>query len=393
MRILIHDYAGHPFLLALSRALSNKGYIVDHVYFAGDLGPKGHMKLEDGDSKSLTIHALGENIKYSKSNFFRRFLLDKRYGNLVKNLIEDIKPDIVFCSTTPIDAQEIILKCARKSNIPFIFWCQDLYSLAVKKILKNKLSFLSGLIGNYYEFLEKRHMTLSSHVIVITEKFFNQTDLWHIEISKISFIPNWGDVTNIKLTDRNNDWAIRNQLSNKKPRVLYTGTLGFKHNPELLIYAAKNNPKIEFLIIASGVGMDYLKKQNDLPLNIKLMGLQPFKDYSKVLSTSDILIAMISEDAGEYSAPSKILSYLCIGKAILLSAPKDNYSSNIIINAGAGKVFEPNDIDGFSKGIREIIGNESLKKLYGSAGKAYADSHFDINSIVKKIEIITNKLI
>ena len=43
MKIFIHDYAGHPFQVDLSKKLAQKGYEVFHAYFAVDAGPKGNM--------------------------------------------------------------------------------------------------------------------------------------------------------------------------------------------------------------------------------------------------------------------------------------------------------------------------------------------------------------
>ena len=40
MKILIHDFAGHPFQMTLSRELANRGHDITHAYFAGDTGPK-----------------------------------------------------------------------------------------------------------------------------------------------------------------------------------------------------------------------------------------------------------------------------------------------------------------------------------------------------------------
>jgi colanic acid biosynthesis glycosyl transferase WcaI len=43
MRILVNDYAGHPFELQLSRALARRGHTVPHTYFAAFQTPKGSV--------------------------------------------------------------------------------------------------------------------------------------------------------------------------------------------------------------------------------------------------------------------------------------------------------------------------------------------------------------
>ena len=71
MNIIIHDYAGHPFQVELSRNLASRGHHVTHIYFAGDRGPKGNMKLLMTDSDTLSIEAVGSQ-DYSKTNFMLR---------------------------------------------------------------------------------------------------------------------------------------------------------------------------------------------------------------------------------------------------------------------------------------------------------------------------------
>ena len=39
IKIIVHDYGGHPFPFALSKELSKK-YLIYHLYFGNDYGPK-----------------------------------------------------------------------------------------------------------------------------------------------------------------------------------------------------------------------------------------------------------------------------------------------------------------------------------------------------------------
>ena len=77
LKIIVHDYAGHPFPLTLSRELSNKNKVF-HLYFKNDYGPKADFKNEFNEN--LKVENIGSNIKYNKSNFFTRFIKDFIYG-------------------------------------------------------------------------------------------------------------------------------------------------------------------------------------------------------------------------------------------------------------------------------------------------------------------------
>ena len=45
LKVVVHDYAGHPFQLNLSKELSKKHKIF-HLYFGNDYGPKADFNNE-----------------------------------------------------------------------------------------------------------------------------------------------------------------------------------------------------------------------------------------------------------------------------------------------------------------------------------------------------------
>ena len=135
---------------------------------------------------------------------------------------------------------------------------------------------------------------------------------------RTSVISNWSAIDDLPQTD-GNAWAVRNIPSTAKGRVLYSGTMGLKHNPQLLVDVAKRLP-CEVAVIGSGSGYDQLR-ENALT-NLHLLPLQPFEYMPEVLGSGDVLVAVIEREAGEFSVPSKILSYLCAGRPIVLAAPR-----------------------------------------------------------------------
>lgn len=384
LKILIHDYAGHPFQTSLSNELAQLGHEVVHAYFAQDEGPKGNMHSDEFEFKPIFI-----KNKYSKQNFIARRFGDIEYGKEVGKLISNFQPDIILSGNTPTEAQEIILMNSVKHNAAFVYWCQDFYSIAAQVILKKKLPLLGSLIGYYYSFLEKKQMQKADHIVLITKNFLPQIKKWKINIDKTSVIENWGPLNEINRLPKANKWSKEFNLDPDKIRGVYTGTLALKHNPEILINAAKNNPDIEILVVGFGVGHDYLLSLKDKPDNLILLPIQPFERYSEVLASSDFCIAIIEEEAGKFSTPSKTLSYLCAGKPILLSAPKDNLASSIIIENDCGLVFEPSDIDGVSKGIKQLIIGNRMKE-YECNSKTYAEKYFIISEISSRfLDIFT----
>ena len=131
MKIFVHDYAGHPFQVDLSRELALRGHEVNHAYFHGDLGPKGKLAKSSLDPESLSFTGVKLARPYDKASFVQRRFDDVSYGKAVAELVQLGKPDIVISGNTPTEAQSAIVGACKKNGSAFVFWVQDFYSIAV----------------------------------------------------------------------------------------------------------------------------------------------------------------------------------------------------------------------------------------------------------------------
>jgi glycosyltransferase involved in cell wall biosynthesis len=389
MIVFIHDYAGHPFQVDLSLSLAKNGHKVFHVYFAGDAGPKGNMSNEL--HVNLNFLAIGSK-NYSKTNFIKRRFDDLKYGKQVADKIFKIKPDIVISGNTPTEAQNIIVNRCMKSNIKFVYWIQDFYSIAASMILKRKIPLIGDIVGLYYKYLDKKNLNDANSIIIITDLFKKQLEKWKIDMSKVVTIPNWGSLDEISISEKNNDWSKLNLLNKNNYNVIYSGTMALKHDPNIILNAAKSHQDIDFTIVGFGVGIDYIKDNSSDIENINILPIQPFSDLSNVLASADILVAVIEEDAGQFSVPSKILNYMCAGKPIVLSAPKSNLATKIINDANAGICVMSNDYTGFNEAITKIKNNREMSTDFSYNSRKYAENNFNIKIITRKFEDLIDKV-
>jgi glycosyltransferase involved in cell wall biosynthesis len=233
-------------------------------------------------------------------------------------------------------------------------------------------------------------MHRSARVLHITEAFCDQTDAWGISRDKVDVIPNWGALDMIDLGGRDNSWS---RMQNLKPgtRFLYSGTLAMKHNPRLLIRLAEAlEGDDEVILVSAGTGADTLSKlQSSRAVErMRLLPLQPFEVFADVLASGDVLLAVIEREAGMYSVPSKILSYLCAGRPIVLAAPADNLAAKIVSSCNAGHVVEPEDVEGFARAALEFRNNPVRAAEAGQAGRAYAEKNFHLGRVAERFEML-----
>ena len=58
MKLLVHDFCGHPFTLELAVELADRGHDVDYVYFGSETNPKGDFEDARNRPRPPRIHAL-----------------------------------------------------------------------------------------------------------------------------------------------------------------------------------------------------------------------------------------------------------------------------------------------------------------------------------------------
>ena len=126
------------------------------------------------------------------TKLFARRANDISYGKLVAQLIMDTRPDVVISGNTPSEAQGIIIGSVKAVNAKFIYWIQDIYSIAVSLLLKRRLGLVGSLVGRYYRWLDRRHFRKSDALIAISEDFRTLASSWVNCADKITVIENWG---------------------------------------------------------------------------------------------------------------------------------------------------------------------------------------------------------
>ena len=392
MHILIHDYGGYSFPVDLSQELARRGHTVTHAYCSSlQTTPPGigRANRTAPPSYQLLPVSLGEPL--NKYDFVKRWRQERKYGRRIAREASRLKPDLILSANTPLDAQNQLLQTSRRSGVPFIFWLQDLLGIASHRILKKKLHLLGDGIGRYYKSLEESLLRKSDAVVAITEDFLPVLEKAGVHRSKTHVIPNWGPLRSLPVRPKTNAWSNLNDFADTFC-YLYAGTLGMKHNPNLLLQLARaieNEPGTAVVVISQGLGATWLKEKKD-KYNLNQLYVLPYQDLDElpdVLATGDVLIALLEPEAGGYSVPSKVMTYLCAGRPLLLAVPKMNKAAQIV-SRGCGLVVDPHDADGFLEAARKLEQNTRLRRKLGSCSRTYAESHFDINTICNQFESI-----
>ena len=386
MKIFVHDYPGHAFPAQLSRELARQGHTVTHAFAAALESPRGAVESRPDDPAGLTILPIVTGHRMDKYSLFRRVLDERAYGAVLAAKVAQAGVDLFLTCTTPNDVLDV-LRRALPPKLKVVWWLQDIYSMGIRSVLNRKLPPAGTVIGAIYRGKERRFAWRADCIVSITPDFVPFLRRLGVRPEKITVIENWAPVDEITPRPHDNAWKREQGLSGKTV-ILYSGTLGLKHNPALLSRAAlhfqnQKRDDIAVVVATQGLGAEFLKKDAEERQirNLKVLPWQPYERLPEVLATGDILTAIIEPDAGLFSVPSKILSCLCAGRPVMAAIPADNLAARTIERAGAGLIVPPGDEAAFVAGLERLLADPGLRDRLGAAGRSYAEEHFDIRKI------------
>lgn len=396
MRIVVHDYAGHAFPISLSRALAAEGHQVVHAFASSLQTPRGELSRKPEDSATLEFREIPmdpEYVRY-KYSFRRRRSMEIKYGKEVAKFITEWKPDAVLSGNTPTETQEPITRAAIAQGGRFYYWVQDFYSLAVDQIVRKKIPIAGAWIGAWYRYLDRKQFQRSSKIIGITGDFTPiLAKEFGVDPAKVEVVPNWALIEEIPVLPKDNPWSRKHGLHDKFV-YLYSGTIGMKHNPAMLLELARKHsadPSVKVVIVSEGIGADWLRKESTAAglNNLQILPYQPFNELPSVLASGDVLVGILEAEAGIFSVPSKTLSYLCAGRPLLLAMPLENLAARITREYRAGITVAPDDLPGFLAAGGELRDSETLRSELSKNARAYAEETFPI----KKTAAIFDKIL
>ncbi|HEV7719120.1 MAG TPA: glycosyltransferase family 4 protein [Arsenicitalea sp.] len=386
LKLLFHDYGGHAHTARLARALCRYGFDVSFVSFQGFSTPKGSVCARPDDPKNFSASQIGISAPFDKDNLARRMLQQREYARALRAFALAEAPDVIISSNSPLEVQQALLSVSRKRDTGFVFWCQDIHSEAIGRILGRKSRLLGRLAGSYYRQKERRLLRRSDAVIVIADAF---KDLlagapWGLDPSPIKVIENIAPIEDVPQYPRENAWSLANMRPGRR-RIVYTGTLARKHNPDMVLALARALD-VDVWLFSEGSSPGYVAAQAKAE-GLQNLFVRPWlsvEDLPKALAAADILFAAIEADAGVYSVPSKILSYLAAGRPIMASLPTQNLAGQTILRAGAGLINEPDDRDGLIGNAERLLGDAELRAAMGQNGRRHAEANFDMETFAAR---------
>ncbi len=390
---ILIDYGCHSFTHRLAIRLRDDGY--PFRYFVN-----GSLESPNLTSVAGWVREQPDLIRnitcrkgYGKMSLKQRLSGEIEWAGRCIAALEEEKPSVIIACCIPLAAVIRIQSWSRRHRVPFIYWLQDLQGRATLALLKRKFGAVGGAAGSLACAWEQRVLKRSDSVITIAPGHEKELPERVRKQGRYALLENWANVEEIPALGEWNAWSVRNSLQTTR-NVVYAGTLGLKHDLEMFIKLAeafKGEPDVRVVIVSGGQAADKLHARavGQRLANVVILPFQRCEDVPQVLASASVLIAPLDPSAGSFCVPSKVLSYLCAGRPIVIAIDPANAAAQMIRDAGAGSVVAPGDTGAFIAATRALLGDPARCQALGSAAREFATRTFSLDRVVPRfLEIL-----
>jgi colanic acid biosynthesis glycosyl transferase WcaI len=290
------------------------------------------------------------------------------------------RPDVIIASSPQLLVGLSGWWVAFFRQLPFIFEVRDLWPESLTAVgVGNENSLLHHALAAVAGFLYER----SDLVVVVTPAFKDHLiQHWRVPSEKIAIVENGVETDLFSPAASAANHALRQELhAEGKFLVCYIGTMGMAHGLETLLDAAaqlqRPNPNAHFLLVGEGAEKERIKAlaQSRELANVSFLDQQPREKIPRFISASDACLVLLKRtDVFKTVIPTKMLEFMSCARPVILGV--EGQARQIIEDAGAGLVIEPENADALAKAINRLSANRELGMALGRKGREYILQHF-----------------
>lgn len=327
----------------------------------------------------------GKNPICRALRYFLGFVKQYYYGRSQKHI------DCIFLVSTPPIQGLLGGFLKNKHNVPFVYNVQDIFP---DSLVGTGFAKKGGILWKIGSVISNYAYRKADRIIVISQDFKKNLIAKGVPEGKIEVVYNWVDEDAVvPVAKEDNPLFEEFGISRDKFHVVYAGNLGNAQNIDVIIDAAdvlKDEKNVEFLIFGTGgLKNQYVEKVKGLQLdNVKFFPLQPMERVSQVYGLGDVCVVSCKPGLGGAAMPSKMLSIMSAGRAVVASFDKGELTY-ILENHNCGMYAPAGDATAFAELIKHLSQNVDECKMMGeNARKLILQKFTKAYGTARYVEII-----
>jgi colanic acid biosynthesis glycosyl transferase WcaI len=307
------------------------------------------------------------------------------------------RPDVVIGSSPQLLVALSAWWIAFSRQLPFVFEVRDLWPESLTAVgVGSEDSLLHHSLAAIARFLYER----ADRVVVVTPAFKDHLiQRWRVPPEKIEIVENGVETDMFSPSLPEASAALRRELgADSKFLVCYVGTMGMAHGLDTLLDAAatlqREKPDVLFLLIGEGAEKQRIQSlaQSQSLTNVRILDQQPRDKIPAFISASDACLVLLKKtDIFKTVIPTKMLEFMSCARPVILGV--EGQARQIIDEAGAGLVIEPENAVALAQAIKRLEQDPANGRALGQKGRKYILQRFSRAGTAEKYIDVLEALI
>ena len=298
-----------------------------------------------------------------------------------------------------VGAQPSIAMLARFTaailRVPYVVNIQDLATDAARDVGIVRRRFLLRWLRRF-EFAAYRK---AAAAMVLSRSFRDALVEEGYSADRVHIIRSPIDTEAIRPVPRDPSFRSEAGVADDDFVVLFAGSMGLKQGLSNVIEAARllraEHADVKWILVGDGEQAAALRARiAELVLtnHVRMMPLQDSAMMAAMFAAADLLLLNQVGAVKDTVVPSKLLTYMAAGKAILASVNAQSQGAAILNEAGGGIIIPPDDPHALARAVVAAKQSDSLAAM-GARDRAYAEEHFDQRKVFAELEDVLDNAI
>ena len=389
---ILSDIEEHSLYSDLLRSLRDRGH---KVYFATPCSDK------DNTTEFKTVN--GVNILRIKTpkiksvpNLIAKgistLLVEPLFIKGIKKYFKSVKFDLVLYSTPPITFCNAVNYVKRRDNAKTYLALKDIFPQNAVDLQMLSKCGIKGLIYKYFRLKEKKLYQISDKIGCMSKANADYILKNNPQVSptKVEIFPNCIDIVDMRIENVEKQ-KIREEYGFPKDKKIfvYGGNLGIPQDVPFFVECLKKCADLKnayFAIAGSGTQQSVLENyiNTEKPANVKFLSRMPKQEYEKMLSCADVGLIFLDRRFTIPNFPSRILSYMQAGLAVISCTDSNTDIGDTVVNGGFGWMCESSSAENFKNCVIEALNSDLNPKSQNSF--EFLSENYDVKKWVGNIE-------
>ncbi len=282
--------------------------------------------------------------------------------------------DAIVAVIPSLASAAVAVEWAGRRGTPLLVVIQDIVTSGAR--LAGPSGIVLGVFGRLLEYFVLRR---AAGIAAISAGMRPALIRRGARVSRIAITPNWP----LRLSTQLDASVARARSSYPSNQLIcvHAGNMGAKQGLDVLVNAARlaqdRGARVRFVLVGDGNQRAILQEMSRGLTHIEFRPVLSPADYDAALAGADVLLLTQRVSVRDMALPSKLTSYLGVGKPIVASVSADSVTAAELSRSGGAIVVPAGDAKALLEAILEVQSNTHLRARLSEQGRSYYDTELD----------------